>query len=156
LRKEFIEALGNTAATHLHVQNIASEDSMILEIAITELSPTEVAVNSVANVGSLLVPGTKIVKNAVAVGGPAAGGALAAGSIAIEMKLSSVKGGQVLAEAKDRQKDPASILPNYRDFERYGWSRKTISDWAKQLAEVFSTPASKKIEGSSKISIFPW
>lgn len=119
-------------------------------------TPTVVAVNSVANVGSLLVPGAKLVQQAVAVGGPAAGGAIAAGSIAIEMKFTDGNTGEILAEAKDRQADSASILPNYRDFERYGWSRNTIKEWAKLLAEVFSTPASKKVEGETKISILPW
>lgn len=156
IRTSFIASIANTPATNLKVVDAPGPDVLSLEIALTQLKPTKTSVNGVADVGGLLLPGSKFVADAVAAGGQAAGGAYAAGSIAIEFKLVDGKSGRVLAEAKDHEDDAMSILPNYRDFEQYGWSKYTIGEWAKQFAEMFSTPITEKISSESDVSIAPW
>ncbi len=156
LREAFIKALVEKPEAHLVVEDRPGPKTMTLTIALTELEPTNNIVNGVTNAGAVAFPGATLLENAAAVTAPIAGGAIAAGSIAIEMKLTDGNTGAVLAEIKDREKDPASVIPNYRDFLAYGWSRRTIQEWAQQLAEQFSTPASEKIDGRSDISLFPW
>ena len=129
---------------------------MTLEISLVELVPTEPLLNAAVDIGALVVPGSKAIEEAAVVGAQAGGAAIASGSIAIEMKLTDSNTGKVLAEMKDRQSDPASIIPNVRDFERLGWSRKEIEDWSHQFVEVFSTEKSEAIAPSSGISLLPW
>jgi len=156
MKDSFTKAIQSTPETNLKVVDSPGQGTIALQIALTELVPTKVAVNSAADVGGVLLPGSKAIEEAAAVGGQAIGGSIAAGSIAMEMKLTDGASGQILAEAKDRETDPMSVLPNVRDFEEFGWSRKTVDDWAKQFAEVFSTDSSVKVANASDISLLPW
>lgn len=156
IRKDFIEAIKSHPQTNLQLQDAPTSGTLILQLSLVELVPTRIGINGVADVGGLIVPGSKAIEEAAGVGVQAAGGEIASGTIAIEMKLTAGVGGAVLAEMKDRENDPASILPNYRDFEQYGWSRRTISDWAEQFADVFGTSASDKVSNSADVSLLPW
>ncbi len=154
IKDEFANAIkGNES---LLLEDDRKNADLVLEIAITELSPTVIAENIVADVGSLVIPGSTLLEETAVVGGAAAGGALASGAIAIEMKIKDASSEEVLAEIKDRQTDPASILPNVKDFERYGWTKREIRDWARQFATAFSTEATYKIDSSAGVSLLPW
>ncbi len=156
LRTSFMESIKANPSTNLELQDRPGPGTMVLRLSLIELSPTRVGVNGVADVGGLIIPGSKLVEEAAGLGVQAAGGEIAAGTIAIEMKITDGLSGAVLAEMKDRENDPASVLPNYRDFEEYGWSRKTIANWSQQFVQVFSTVASEQVGVASNVSILPW
>ena len=156
LRQSFVEAIRNDPAANLQIMDAPAPDTLTLSLALVELKPTKVLLNTVADVGGVLVPGSKALEEVGVTGAEAASGAVASGTIAIEMKLADGASGEILAEMKDREADPSSIIPNYRDFEEYGWSRKTIKDWARQFAEVFSTPVSSRVAPGAGISVTPW
>ncbi len=156
IQKSFTEAVQNKKADNLTIVSNPDDAQLKLELALVELMPTIIAENVAADLGGFIVPGSKVIEKAAEAGAQAAGGSFAAGSIAIEMKISDSKSGELLAEAKDRESDPASIIFNVKDFEEYGWSRKTVKDWSEQFAEIFSTPATTKISGESHVSFIPW
>lgn len=156
LREEFINQIKNHPESNLQLIDQPSNDSITLKIALTELVPTKVALNTIADVGGLLLPGASLIENAGVAGAQAASGAVSGGSIAIEIKLVEAQSLASLFEAKDRESDPASVLPNYRDFERFGWSRRTCQIWAKEFVEAFSTAPDKKIKEQSHFSLLPW
>ncbi|MBN8548371.1 MAG: DUF3313 family protein [Deltaproteobacteria bacterium] len=155
IHKSFSDAINLHPESNLVLVKSPGPGVLNLQLALVELAPTSVGINSVADVGGLLIPGSKVIEDTASVGVQAAGGAIAAGTIAIEMKLTD-SNGNILAEMKDRENDPASVIPNYRDFEEFGWSRYTISEWAKQFIEVFSTAPTDKISSESNLSIAPW
>ena len=156
MEKSFKEAIQTHPEANLQLVENPGPGVLTLSLSLVELRPTKVLLNTVADVGTVLVPGSKALEEAGAVGAQAAGGAIAAGTIAIEIKLIDGDTGQSVAEAKDREADPASILPNYRDFEEYGWSRRTVKEWAKQFVDIFSTSAKVKVSAESDISLVPW
>lgn len=156
LQQAFVDAIKNTPKTNLTLVSDPSDAQLILEIALVELVPTSVGTNAFADIGALIIPGASLAEEAAAAGGQAAGTAWAAGTMAMEFKIIDRATRTVIAEAKDRESDPASIIPNYRDFEEFGWSRKTAQNWAEQFAEIFSSPANEKIELASEISYTPW
>ncbi len=156
LRKSFIEELQKHPDAKIVLEEVPGPHTLQIEIALTELIPTSVGVNAVADVGGLLVPGAKLAENAAVAGEQAIGGAISAGSVAYELKISDGKTGEVIAEIKDRESDAMSVIPNYRDFEKYGWTRKAIAEWAEEFVEQLSTPASEQVAAPSAISIVPW
>lgn len=156
LGHSFLEALNSRPDTNLKVVNTPGPDSLTLAMALVELSPTVVAVNAAADVGGLVLPGSKLIEQAGSVGVQAAGGEISGGQIAFEMKLIDGRNGAVLAEAADREVDKTSVLPNYRDFEEYGWSRETCDEWASQFVQIFDTSNSQSVEMDSRFSFVPW
>jgi hypothetical protein len=156
LNKSFIDAIKNNPATNLRIVDQRADAMLVLEIALVELVRTKIGVNAVTDVGGLLIPGSKLIADSVAVGGQAAGGAFAGGTIAFEGRISDVKTGEVLVEFKDRETAPASILPNYRDFEEFGWSRKTVENWSSEFAQVFVVTDKGNVQAASDFSFVPW
>jgi hypothetical protein len=156
INKSFVDAIKNTPATNLRIVDQRADAMLVLEIALVELVRTKIGVNAVTDVGGLLIPGSKLIADSVAVGGQAAGGAFAGGTIAFEGRISDAKTGEVLAEFKDRETNPASILPNYRDFEEFGWSRKTVENWSNEFAQVFAATDKGDVEAASEFSFVPW
>lgn|GEM_PF-2297169 len=154
--QELVDKVKNAPGTNLKLVENRNRAMLILQPALIQLVPTSVVTNSVADTLGLIIPGSKAVAETVSVGVQAGGGTLAAGTVAMEFKIIDGKSGQVLAEAKDRENDSASILPNYRDFEEFGWTEQTIENWSAQFVQVFSTDASTKVDSSSDISVAPW
>ena len=156
IRSNFVQAVGNHPETNLQIVDDPKNADLIFEAALVELTPTKVLVNTVADVGAVVIPGTKLLEEAAVAGGQAVGGSIASGTIAIEGKFLDGKTGKIVAEFKDRESDPASEIPNYRDFEAYGWSRHTAVEWATQFAEIFSTTGAERIGMTSEFSFVPW
>ena len=157
LRQSFVNAIKRNSETNLQIVEQSGVDTLTLAIALVELQPTRIGVNAATDIGGLVVPGSKLIMDAGVVGTQAASGAISGGVVAVEMKLIDGATGAVVAEAKDREADPASVLPNYKDFEEYGWSRETADDWANEVAKLFSTPADKKVADQvAEVSFAPW
>jgi len=156
LRASFISQIKSHPETNLQIADDPGTGVIIVALSLTELVPTSIAINAAADVGGLLIPGSKAIEDVGSVGAQAATGSLAGGSVAMEMKIIDSTTGQVLAEAQDREADPSSILPNYRDFEEFGWSRQTADQWAKQFREVFSTSATTAVDNQALLSVTPW
>ncbi len=156
MRQRFIEAIEKETKDNLALVDQPSKADLILEVALVELVPTRVWANVALDVGGVVLPGSKTVEQAAAVGAQAAGGSWSAGTIAMEFRIVDGGSSNVVAEAKDREADPSSIIPNYRDFEPLGWSRKMVGDWSVQFVEVFSTPVSSKVDRASDFSFVPW
>lgn len=155
LRAAFQDAIRNHPETNLVLVESPDSETFTVVIALVELVPTKRGVNAIADVGGFVIPGAKVIDDAARVGAQSAG-AIAAGTIAIEIKMLEPKTGEPIAEIKDRESDPISVLPNYRDFEKFGWSRLTIREWGEQFAEVFGTPVDRRVPSAAEISILPW
>jgi hypothetical protein len=106
---------------------------LTLEIAITELVPTEAAVNFLSTIAGVFVPGTGILKR------------FTQGSIAFEAILRDGVTKEIFVECKDRQNDKASLF-TLKDFDPYGHQRAIIDDWAVQFAKLAATDDSVKVE----------
>ncbi len=112
---------------------------LTLELALVEMNPTNVVGNAArygAPGGSALAPLTK-------------------GNIAIEGKLRDSVTGELLYEFADNEQDKFAVV-SLRDMSSYGHARTSIKEWAKQFAELVSTPASHKVQDSATMTLNPF
>ena len=124
------------------VRDEPSNDSLVLEIAITEISPNVPEVSAVATVAGFFVPGSGIVR------------LFGSGSIAIEGIVRDGKTGELLAEFRDREADKSAPI-SVRDYQMYAHIRRTLDDWADQLAELAGTVSTHQVKDSLPFTLNP-
>jgi hypothetical protein len=124
------------------VRDEPSNDSLVLEIAITEISPNVPEVSAVATVAGFFLPGSGVIR------------LFGSGSIAIEGILRDGKTGDLLAEFRDREADKSAPI-SVRDYQMYAHIRRTLDDWADQLAELAGTVSSHQVKDSLPFTLDP-
>lgn len=138
LRTDFKKAL-QTPGSRLAPATGKGPRVLTLELALVEMNPTNVVGNAArygAPGGSALAPLTK-------------------GNIAIEGKVRDSVTGELLYEFADNEQDKFAVI-SLRDLSSYGHGRTAIKEWAKQFAELVSTPASHKVEDSASVTLNPF
>ena len=117
--------------------------SVVLEVAIVELVPTNVVRSAAGNVAGIFVPG---------------GGILSAGtggSIAIEGKYFEAQSGEELALFKDREQ--AKIAPlDLAGLTAFQHARNSIDDWIEQIVKIITSPRGTPVRDSSPFRLSPW
>ena len=127
-----------------HVANQPGGKTLKIELALVQLKPTNVAGNVISTGAGAVVPGANII-----------GSQFTHGGIAFEAKLRNGETGELLAEYADSQKDKMSLL-SFRDYSANAHSRRAIQDWARQMEQLASTPASHKVPGAMRLTLNPF
>ena len=117
--------------------------TLVLEVALVQLYPTNVPINVVATGAGAVVPGATFV-----------GSIFSRGHLAMEGKLRNGENGELLEEFTDREHDKGSLF-SFRDFSAYAHSRRAADDWAKELAELSRTPRGQKVHGALGFTLNP-
>lgn len=118
--------------------------TLILELALVQMKPTNVAGNVVCTGAGVVAPGANIL-----------GSMFTHGNIAFEAKLRNGETGELLAEYADSQNDKLSLF-SFRDFSANAHNRKAINDWAKQMVELSTTPRCHKVAGAMRLTLNPF
>jgi hypothetical protein len=124
------------------VVNEPTDETLVLEIAITEISPNVPEVSVLATIAGIFLPGSGIIR------------VFGSGSIAIEGIVRDGKSGQMLAEFRDREADKSAPL-SVRDYQMYAHIRRSLDDWADQLAELAGTVSSHQVQDSLPFTLNP-
>lgn len=124
------------------VRDEPSNDSLVLEIAITEISPNLPEVSAAATVAGVFIPGTGIIR------------LFGSGSIAIEGMVRDGRTGELLAAFRDREADKSAPI-SVRDYQMYAHIRRTMDDWADQLAELAGTVPTHQVKDSLPFTLDP-
>ena len=147
-REKVIEEFEESDDNRFKVVDEPGDDTLILELAITELVPGKAFIGAVG-VASWGAP--------LPIGIPA--GAVASfaddGWMAIEGRVREAKSGQVMAMFADREKGKTRIL----DLEAatwYGHARESMNDWAEQLVRLANTPKDVQVDDSKAFELMPW
>lgn len=127
----------------LKISNEISSDTLILELALTEVSPTNPYINTLGTAAGFFVPGGGLVKIA------------GKGEVAMEGLLRDGAGGSVIMEFKDRETDKAAPF-TIKDFQEYAHIREAIQDWAMQTARILTDPVTLVVEDSSPVTLLPF
>lgn len=135
MRKEFIKAHRNNPKHTLEVVDKADDQTLVTELAITELVPTKVWLNAA---------GYYFIWSAVD-----------RGSIAMEGRIRDGKNGKILCKFMDRELGRVSIA-NVRDLTWYYHARGVIDDWASQSVELVNADDNDVVEDSSAFTLLPW
>jgi hypothetical protein len=138
LQRDFIAAL-QTPGSRFKSATGKGPHTLMLEMALIEMNPTNVVGNMArygAPGGSALAPAMK-------------------GNIAIEGKVRDSVTGELYFEFADNEQDKFAVI-SLRDLSSYGHARTTIKEWARQFAELVSTPASHKVQDSAPVTVNPF
>ena len=147
-RAKVIDAFKESDDNRFKVVDEPQGDTLILELAITELVPGKAFIGMVG-LASWGAP--------LPIGIPA--GAVASfaddGWMAIEGRVRDAKTGQVVAMFADREKGKTRIL----DVEAatwYGHARESMNDWSEQLVRLANTPKDVQVDDSKAFELMPW
>lgn len=141
MRAQFIREIERVAGKSVVVDE-PTQDSVKLELAIVELTPTDVVRNVFGLVFGAFVPG----------GGFAAAGS--SGTIAIEGRLVEAASGKQLLLFADREKGKIAPI-NLNDFTLFSNARDAIDDWARQVALVLFGGDLTSVADSAAITLLP-
>jgi Protein of unknown function (DUF3313) len=144
LRSRFARAFIQSPKPRYKIMKQPGPETLTLEMAITQLSPTSISGNVVKTVSKLFI-------------GPLAGvfGIFAKGNIAIEGKVSLSDSKTSVLQFADNEKDKATFY-NTRDFQPYGHALMAMDEWAAQFEEFTRTYSNHKVEESSFFTLKPW
>ena len=136
MRKTFVAAFKkNKGKGYVEVVDKADEQTLVLELAITEIVPTKAWLNTVgmATIGFVLDKG----------------------SVAMEGRLREGGTREVILVFADRECGKQNIL-NIKDF---GWSmhaKAIIEEWAEQAVQVANTDEDQIVKDSSAFEVKLW
>ena len=142
LRKSIVESLKENAGKRVIVVDEPTDDTLILELALVELTPTDVTRNVAGTALGAFVPGGGIVSFD------------SSGAIAVEGKLVDAKTGKVLFAFADREEGKLSLF-SFNDFTLYGHARVVIADWSEQIGEIFSSAGKVQVVDSLGLTLSP-
>lgn len=98
--------------------------------------------DAAATVAGVFIPGTGIIR------------LFGSGSIAIEGMVIDGKTGELLAAFRDREADKSAPI-SVRDYQMYAHIRRTMDDWADQLAELAGTVPTHQVKDSLPFTLKP-
>jgi hypothetical protein len=144
VQKKFRESKENRFA----VVETPRDDTMILELAITQLVPNKAFLGAIG-LAAWAAP--------LPVGVPV--GLIATfaddGWMAIEGRVRDAKSGLVVAMFADREAAKTRVV-DVEAVTWYGQARESMNDWADQLVLLANTPKDVKVEDSSAFTLMPW
>jgi len=118
--------------------------TLVLEMALVEMKPTNVAGNVVSTGAGVVVPGANVV-----------GSQFTHGNIAFEAKLRNGQTGELLAEYADRERDKLSVF-SFRDYSPTAHNRKAVDDWAKEMEQLTTIPRDQRVAGAMRVTLNPF
>lgn len=135
-RQAFIAAhRANQSTNRLEVVNRPDANTVLLELAITELVPTKAWLNSISTA--------------------AIGWAPDKGLIAIEARLRDSANGKIIAVFADREQGKDSLF-NIKDFTWYSHVKAIIEEWARQSVEITNAAEGTVISDSPAFDLKAW
>lgn len=146
MKDQFTQAFKKDPMKRFEVVNKPLPGSLTLEMALTELVPS----NPVLEAVSIAAPyGGGVAVQAVA----KESGAKA--TVAFEGKLMDSATGAVLAMFVDREQGKVAPI-NLRALSWYGESEKIINEWADQFVQVANKRPGEVVKSSSPFTLMPW
>lgn len=144
LRSRFARAFLRSPAPRYQIAKEPGPDTLTLELAITQLTPTSISGNVVKTASKFFI-------------GPLSGlfGVFTNGNIAIEGKVSLSDTKTPVLQFADNEKDKMTFY-TARDFQPYGHALIAMDEWAAQFEEFTRTYSHHRVEESSFITLKPW
>jgi len=134
------ELTNSTAKSFELIDNLedVDADTAILNLAITELTPTPAGANRLAETAGFFIPFTGIAKSVL----------VKDGSIAIEASMVTGVERDVLLEFADREEDKSTPIIDASDFVYFRHAKQHIDTWAYQYVQLLSTNDSEQVKDS--------
>lgn len=143
LREEFIGAFRRSPRPLYQLVNRPGKDTLTLQLAITELTPTSPKGNAVLTVLKFAVTPVAML-----------GRFFTKGSMAIEGKVVLSDSGRAFFQFADHEADKMTFIST-RDYQPYGHAVNTMREWALHFEEMTRTPRGMKMKDSAAITLRP-
>lgn len=148
-RQSFIKAIQEDPSHRYKVVNKAGPQTLILELALTQLVPSKAALQAIGYV--TWVPAVVRVSGAVSTGSQDTG----KGVVAIEGRVRDGATGEVVAMFADREAPREGIV----DLKALNWwapAKDIIDTWAKQLVQLAHRRPGEVVEDSPTFELLIW
>jgi hypothetical protein len=141
--QSLVTAARNDPARRLTVVGQPGADTLIVEMAITELVPAKAYWNSAATAAGFVVPGAGLLS------------AAGSGSVAIEGRMRDGNTGKVIATFRDRMSDKMAMV-NIDSYTWYGGSEKNLTEIAVKTARVLNAKPGEVVTQSAPITLITY
>ncbi len=153
LHKEFTRAFERSPAPYYHLTDGPDRDTVILQLALTELSPTSAG-------GNIFTTAVKFIVTPLVAPLANLGGFFTKGNIAIEGKMLTPRPGKdppyrPFFQFADKESDKFTLF-SLRDYQPYGHAVHTIRDWAVHFEELTRAQKGGRVRDSSAVTLKPY
>jgi len=145
MRQEFKTAFANDPYHRFQVVEVPQKDSLTLELALTELVPSNVALSVLEYAPYGGGTAVRVMERATG----------AESTVAFEARMKDSGTGDTLAMFADRQVKKIRII-DFKAFTWYAHGKDIIKEWAEQFVKVSNKRPGEVIEGSSAFTLMPW
>ena len=142
-RKALENAVRNDPERRLTVAGQPGSDTLIVEMAITELVPAKAYWNAAATTAGFVVPGAGLL------------GAAGSGSITIEGRMRDGNTGAEIVNFRDHMKDKMALV-NIDSYSWYGGSEANLDETALKIARVLNAAPGTVVSQSSRIKLIAY
>lgn len=158
LHQEFTRAFQRSPQPFYHLSDQTGRDTLILQLALTELTPTSAK-------GNAITTAVKFILSPVLAPFTSLGGFFTKGHIAIEGKLlvpMPARRGKDIGppyrpffQFADREADKLTLF-SLRDYQSYGHAVRTIRHWAVHFEQMSRAQRGQKVRDSSAVTLRPY
>lgn len=141
-RKAFRED-ANHRFTVLESTAAAGPKALVLELALTEVVPSQVVLNTIGY-APFVGTAARILR-----------GASARSTVAFEARLKDAANGEIIATFADRESEKFAPV-NLKDITWYGHTHAIIDRWASQFVQVLNRKSGDRIKDSKPFTLKPW
>ena len=141
-RIRLISELNTTQTKRFAIVDTPDKDSLVLEIAITELVLSEPLIRAAALAAPF--PGVDLALSAIS--DP---------YVSFAARFTSQEGSKLIATVADRRFPPIRLI-DLNKLRARSSAREIIANWAKQLAQAIQLDEFEKVQRNSWFSILPW
>jgi hypothetical protein len=145
MQQECKAAFRNDPYHRFQVVDAPQKDSLILELALTELVPSNVALSVLEYAPYGGGTAVRVMERATG----------AESTVAFEAKMKDSASGDTLAMFADRQVKKIRII-DVKAFTWYAHGKDIIKEWAGQFVKVSNQRPGEVIEGSRAFTLMPW
>lgn len=137
------DSFGEEVSGQINLTEDAGPRTLILETALVELVPTDLARNAAGDILGFYVLGGSLLS------------AGSGGSTAIEGRFLDAETNDVLWMFKDREVDQIAPI-DLAGLTPYRHIENTIDDWANEIVELLNTPMDHKVTHKLPFTLLPW
>lgn len=153
LHKEFSSAFQRSPAPLYQLADRPGSDTVVLQLALTELTPTSAG-------GNVLTTVVKFIATPLIAPLASLGGFFTKGNIAIEGKMLVPMPGKGRSQRPffqfaDNERDKLTLF-SIRDYQSYGHAVHTIHDWAVHFEQMTRAQKGEKVKDSSAVTLKPY
>ena len=145
MQQEFKTAFRNDPNHRYQVVDAPEKDCLTLELALTELVPSNVALSVLEYAPYGGGTAVRVMERATG----------AESTVAFEAKMKDSATGDILAMFADRQVKKIRII-DFKAFSWYAHGREIIREWAEQFVKLANKRPGEVIEGTSPFTLMPW